>query len=60
MPTRRISSSTISLYSLTKWVKSFKCLKLGVNVVLQMVTHLFGFEEEDCEECECDECEEEE
>jgi len=25
-----------------------------------MVKHLFGFEEEDCEECECDDCEEEE
>jgi hypothetical protein len=28
--------------------------------VLQMIEHVFGFEEEDCEDCECDDCEEEE
>jgi len=33
---------------------------LGVTVGLQMVKHLFGLEEENCEDCECDDCEEEE
>jgi len=34
---------------------------LGVTVGLQMVKHLFGYEEEEnCEDCECDDCEEEE
>ncbi|MCW4019538.1 MAG: hypothetical protein NWF00_12830 [Candidatus Bathyarchaeota archaeon] len=48
---------------LVGWVKRFNSLRYADSFwVLQMVKHLFGLEEENCEDCdcdcECDDCEE--
>jgi hypothetical protein len=50
-----------SLQFLLGGVKRFKLLKRWDSLgFYKMVKHLFGLEEEDCEDCDCDECEEEE